>query len=180
MTRDRRAPRSTVHLVSDRRCIKTRMRAEPTLDQPFDAAALLRSVRRLEQRLSDSINGGLEDLGLTTSLYLSLDALDREPRVHASQLARNLGITRQSVHALVVKLRRMDLVDLLPLDLGVRGLVSPTSVDDDSTRPGAPCWTSSPRCTTICRCTSSMTWPAWPNDASAPCGHGRCAGGWTE
>jgi DNA-binding MarR family transcriptional regulator len=99
------------------------MRAEPTLDQSFDTAALLGSVRRLEQRLSDSIDGGLEDLGLTMSLYLSLDALDREPRVHASQLARNLGITRQSVHALVAKLRRMDLVDLLPLDLGVRGLL---------------------------------------------------------
>jgi hypothetical protein len=33
LTRDRRAPRSTTHLVSDRRCIKNRMRAEPTLDQ---------------------------------------------------------------------------------------------------------------------------------------------------
>jgi DNA-binding MarR family transcriptional regulator len=98
------------------------MRAAPTQDPPFDAAILLRSIRRLEQRLSDSIDGGLEELGLTTSLYLSLDALDREPRVHASQLARNLGITRQPVHALVVKLRRMDLVELLPLDLGVRGL----------------------------------------------------------
>jgi DNA-binding MarR family transcriptional regulator len=92
-------------------------------DRPFDAATLLRSVRRLEQRLSDSIDGGLEEMGLTSSLYLSLEELDREPRVHASQLARNLGITRQSVHAVVVKLRRMDLVELLPVDLGVRGLL---------------------------------------------------------
>jgi DNA-binding MarR family transcriptional regulator len=97
--------------------------AEPSEEPPFEAATLLGSVRRLEQRLSDSIDGGLEELGLTTSLYLCLEALDREPRVHASQLARNLGITRQSVHALVVKLRRMDLVDLLPVDLGVRGLL---------------------------------------------------------
>ncbi len=99
------------------------MQAEPARDQPFDAAILLRSVRRLEQRLSDAIDGALEELGLTTSLYLSLDALDREPRVHASQVARNLGITRQSIHAVVAKLRRMDLVELLPVDLGVRGLL---------------------------------------------------------
>lgn len=99
------------------------MQAEPTQDQPFDAATLLRSVRRLEQRLSDSIDGGLEELGLSTSLYLCLEALDREPRVHASQLARNLWITRQSIHAVVAKLRKMDLVDLLPVDLGVRGLL---------------------------------------------------------
>jgi DNA-binding MarR family transcriptional regulator len=99
------------------------MHEEPGTDPPFDAATLLRSVRRLEQRLSDSIDGALEEIGLTTSLYLSLEALDREPRIHASQLARNLGITRQSVHALVVELRRMDLLDLLPLDLGVRGLL---------------------------------------------------------
>ena len=99
------------------------MRAEPSQDQPFDAATLLRSVRRLEQRLSDSIDGALEEMGLTTSLYLSLEALDREPRVHASQLARNLGITRQSIHAVVAKLGAMDLVDLLPVDLGVRGLL---------------------------------------------------------
>lgn len=99
------------------------MQTEPTRDQAMDPVPLLRSVRRLEQRLSDSIDGALEEIGLSTSLYLSLEALDREPRVHASQLARNQGITRQSVHALVAKLRRMDLVELLPVDLGVRGLL---------------------------------------------------------
>jgi DNA-binding MarR family transcriptional regulator len=109
--------------MSDRRCIKTACGRKPTQDQWFDAATLLRSVRRLEQRLSDSIDGALEELGLTTALYLSLEALDREPRVHGSQLARNLGITRQSVHAVVARLRRMDLVELLPVDLGVRGLL---------------------------------------------------------
>jgi DNA-binding MarR family transcriptional regulator len=98
------------------------------LDAPatLDAPELLRSVRRLEQRLSDVIDGALQELSLTTSLYLVLEALDREPRIHTSQIARALGITRQSVRAHVVKLQRlqrMDLIELLPLDLGVRGLM---------------------------------------------------------
>lgn len=99
------------------------MQIEPAPDRPLDPVPLLLSIRRLEQRLSDSIDGGLEELGLSTSLYVCLETLAREPRIHASQLARNLGITRQSVHAHVSKLRRMDLVELLPVDLGVRGLL---------------------------------------------------------
>lgn len=109
-------------LVSDPRDINVDMYPDPQPAPMFDPPKLLRSVRRLEQRLSDVIDGALEELGLTTSLYLALEALDREPRVHASQLGRTLGITRQSVHALVVRLRRMDLVEQLPLDFGVRGL----------------------------------------------------------
>jgi DNA-binding MarR family transcriptional regulator len=85
--------------------------------------ALLETARRLERRLSAAVDGALEDLALTSSLYLVLEALDAEPRIHASQVARALRITRQSTHALITKLRYADLVDLLPLDLGVRGLI---------------------------------------------------------
>ena len=86
--------------MSDRRDINDAVHPEPHPQPPrstFDAPALIRSVRRLEQRLSDVVDGTLEELGLTTSLYLALEALDLEPRVHASQLGRTLGITRQSV-----------------------------------------------------------------------------------
>jgi DNA-binding MarR family transcriptional regulator len=85
--------------------------------------ALLETTRRLERRLTDAVDGALEDLALTSSLYLVLEALDAEPRIHASQVARALRITRQSTHALITKLRYADMVELLPLDLGVRGLI---------------------------------------------------------
>jgi DNA-binding MarR family transcriptional regulator len=88
-----------------------------------DTIALLETARRLERRLSDAVDGALEDLALTSSLYLVLEALDAEPRIHASQVARALRITRQSTHALIVRLRYADMVKLLPLDLGVRGLM---------------------------------------------------------
>ena len=88
-----------------------------------DAIAVLEAARRLDRRLSDAVDGALEDLALTSSLYLALEALDSESRIHGSQLARNLRITRQSTHALLTKLRYADLIELLPLDLGVRGLV---------------------------------------------------------
>ena len=84
---------------------------------------LLEAVRRLDRRLSGTVDGELEELALTTSLYLTLEALDAEPQIHASQLARTLRITRQSTHALLTKLRYGDLIQLLPPDLGVRGLV---------------------------------------------------------
>jgi DNA-binding MarR family transcriptional regulator len=88
-----------------------------------DTIALLETARRLERRLSDAVDGALEDLALTSSLYLVLEALDVEPRIHASQVARALHITRQSTHTLIIKLRYADMVKLLPLDLGVRGLI---------------------------------------------------------
>ena len=85
--------------------------------------ALLETARLLERRLSDAVDGALEDLALTSSLYLVLESLHAEPRIHASQVARALRITRQSTHALIIKLRYADMVELLPLDLGVRGLI---------------------------------------------------------
>jgi DNA-binding MarR family transcriptional regulator len=88
-----------------------------------NASALLETTRRLERRLSAAVDGALEDLALTSSLYLVLEALEAEPRIHASQVARALRITRQSAHALITKLRYADMVELLPLDLGVRGLI---------------------------------------------------------
>ena len=88
-----------------------------------NTTALLETARRLERRLSDAVDGALEDLALTSSLYLVLEALDAEPRIHASQVARALRITRQSTHALIIRLRYADMVELLPLDLGVRGLI---------------------------------------------------------
>ena len=48
--------------------------------------ALLESARRLDRRMSDTVDGAVEDLALTSSLYLVLEALDAEPLVHASQL----------------------------------------------------------------------------------------------
>jgi DNA-binding MarR family transcriptional regulator len=97
------------------------MRPSPT--PSADTIALLETARRLERRLSDAVDGALEDLALTSSLYLVLEALDAEPRIHASQVARALRITRQSTHALLTRLRYADMVKLLPLDLGVRGLI---------------------------------------------------------
>jgi DNA-binding MarR family transcriptional regulator len=83
---------------------------------------LVDAVRRLDRRVGWSVDGALEELGLTTSTYLVLEALESEPRVHAGQLARNMRITRQSMHELVRKLRLAGLILLLPKDLGVRGL----------------------------------------------------------
>ncbi len=49
-----------------------------------------------------------------------LDLLSLDRNAHAAALARNLGISRQSAGALIGRLRRSGLVELLPLDLGVR------------------------------------------------------------
>jgi DNA-binding MarR family transcriptional regulator len=99
------------------------MYQQPSPTPSANTVALLETTRRLERRLSDSVDGALEDLALTSSQYLVLEALDAEPRIHASQVARALRITRRSAHALIVKLRYADMVELLPLDLGVRGLM---------------------------------------------------------
>ena len=88
-----------------------------------NVSALLETTRRRERRLSAAVDGALEDLALTSSRYLVLEALEAEPRIHASQVGRALRITRQSAHALITKLRYPDMVELLPLDLGVRGLI---------------------------------------------------------
>jgi DNA-binding MarR family transcriptional regulator len=95
----------------------------PSPPPSANTIALLATTRRLERRLTDAVDGALEDLALTSSLYLVLEALSAEPRIHASQVARTLRITRQSAHALIIKLRYADMVELLPLDLGVRGLM---------------------------------------------------------
>jgi DNA-binding MarR family transcriptional regulator len=47
-------------------------------------------------------------------------ALEREPNLHAGEIARLMRVSRQAVHRLLMQLERAGLVRLLPFDHGVR------------------------------------------------------------
>jgi len=68
--------------------------------------------RMLRTRLGESLGG----FGLSYAQYEILEILEDEPKLHAAELARCLGITRQAAHRLVRELALADLVDVSPKD----------------------------------------------------------------
>jgi DNA-binding MarR family transcriptional regulator len=81
------------------------------------------AVRLLARRADASIDGALEEMGLTAAQFFFLRAVDRAPREHIAEHARSMRTSRQAADRLARRLVRSGLIDLMPKDLGVRGLV---------------------------------------------------------
>jgi DNA-binding MarR family transcriptional regulator len=60
------------------------------------------------------------EFALTYAQYEILQILEEEPNLHASELARRLGMTRQAANRLTERLRRADFIDLAPREGGLR------------------------------------------------------------
>jgi DNA-binding MarR family transcriptional regulator len=81
---------------------------------------VISAVRRLCHALDDRIDADVAGCALTAARLECLDRLALDRDAHVAALARDLGIRRQSAAALVARLRRAGLVELLTLDDRVR------------------------------------------------------------
>jgi DNA-binding MarR family transcriptional regulator len=68
------------------------------------------------------MDGELEELGLTSAQFFFLETVAGAPREHIAEIARVMRTSRQAADRLARQLVRSDLIELMPLDLGVRGL----------------------------------------------------------
>ncbi len=82
---------------------------------------LLLAVRRFHRKLEQALDGAVRGLGLSFAQYEVMELLDNEPKLHAGELARILGGSRQAAHHLVHQLERASLIELLPPDGSLRG-----------------------------------------------------------
>ncbi len=88
----------------------------------MDPLMLLLAVRRFHRKLEQALDAAVRSLGLSFAQYEVMELLDDQPKLHAGELARMLGGSRQAAHRLVHQLERASLVELLPLDGSVRGV----------------------------------------------------------
>jgi DNA-binding MarR family transcriptional regulator len=70
----------------------------------------------MDVRLDQALDG----CGISSAQLELLDLLMRDRNAHAAALARSLGIRRQSASGLIMRLRAAGLVEVLPIDFGVR------------------------------------------------------------
>jgi DNA-binding MarR family transcriptional regulator len=91
--------------------------ADPPSGQEI-AAAVRRVYHLLMFRLDSAVSGAF----ISFAQYEVLALLERDPNIHAAAIARSLRVTRQTTHGLVRQLLRAHLVELLPVDGGVRGI----------------------------------------------------------
>jgi DNA-binding MarR family transcriptional regulator len=86
-------------------------RSEPPGPHPADLIAAERYLhRRLRNRLNDATDGN----GLSYAQAEVMLLLEERTNLHAGQMARALGTTRQAVHGLLEKLEGAGLIDVLP------------------------------------------------------------------
>jgi DNA-binding MarR family transcriptional regulator len=76
--------------------------------------------RRLGRNLDVRLDQALDGCGISGAQLELLDLLMRDRNAHAAALARALGIRRQSASGLITRLRAVGLVEVLPIDHGVR------------------------------------------------------------
>jgi DNA-binding MarR family transcriptional regulator len=91
--------------------------ADPPSGQEI-AAVVRRVYHLLMFRLDSAVSGAF----ISFAQYEVLPLLERDPNIHAAAIARSLRVTRQTTHGLVRQLLRAPLVELLPVDGGVRGI----------------------------------------------------------
>jgi len=72
--------------------------------QPDPDANLGYLFRLAHQRLRGALTAGLEDLGLSAQEYAILSVFETRSELSASDLARIAQVTRQTMHALVLRL----------------------------------------------------------------------------
>lgn len=84
---------------------------------PFELVA---AIRHANHRLTARLDFDLLEMGVSFAQFEVMAALEREPGLHAGELGRAFGVTRQAIHRLLAQLDRAGLIDLLPRDHGVR------------------------------------------------------------
>lgn len=82
------------------------------MDEPAipPQAEFLAQLRRTQHAVRVRLDAELDPTGLTTPQYLLLAALERAPEVSASDLAREFGMSAQTVNVLVKGLESCGLV----------------------------------------------------------------------
>jgi len=97
----------------------------PSLDQPQaprrgsatvgpHPAELIAAERFLHRRLRNRLNDATEGHGLSYAQVEVMLLLEERTNLHAGQMARALGTSRQAVHGLLEKLEGAGLVEVLP------------------------------------------------------------------
>lgn len=77
-------------------------------------AELIAAERYLHRRLRNRLNDATDGYGLSYAQVEVMLLLEERTNLHAGQMARALGTSRQAVHALLEKLEGAGLVDVLP------------------------------------------------------------------
>jgi DNA-binding MarR family transcriptional regulator len=77
-------------------------------------AELIAAERFLHRRLRNRLNDATDGHGLSYAQVEVMLLLEERTNLHAGQMARALGTSRQAVHALLEKLEGAGLVDVLP------------------------------------------------------------------
>jgi DNA-binding MarR family transcriptional regulator len=84
------------------------------LDPKPHPAELIAAERYLHRRLRNRLNDATEGHGLSYAQVEVMLLLEERTNLHAGQMSRALGTSRQAVHALLEKLEGAGLVDVLP------------------------------------------------------------------
>ncbi len=79
------------------------------------------AARRFHHLLQARLDRALNGFSMSYAQYEILELLHAEPKLHAGELGRRLGVTRQTAHGLLVQLDRAGLVQILPQDGAYRG-----------------------------------------------------------
>lgn len=77
-------------------------------------AELIVAERFLHRRLRNRLNDAMDGHGLSYAQVEVMLLLEERTNLHAGQMSRALGTSRQAVHALLDKLEAAGLVDVLP------------------------------------------------------------------
>lgn len=78
------------------------------------------AARHFHRVLRRRLNGSLMGLAMSYAQYEILELLHAESNLHAAELARSLGLSRQAVNHLVTQLELRGLVEVLPKEGGLR------------------------------------------------------------
>jgi DNA-binding MarR family transcriptional regulator len=79
---------------------------------PATARELIVALRHLHHVLLARLDGAVEGQGMSYAQYEVLLLLEEEPKLHAGEIGRRLGVTRQAAHGLLRQLERGALRDL--------------------------------------------------------------------
>lgn len=75
---------------------------------------ILPDLMRLQELLRSTLDRAAREAGLATSEYVVLNALERTPGLSGAELARAAKVTPQSMHGVLVRLRRDGSIELAP------------------------------------------------------------------
>ena len=83
---------------------------------------VMTALRRVDRSLRAVLDAALDEAGITAATFHVMEELTVTPVLHAGELAWRLRITRQSVHGIVRSLIREGLVEIAPMEGGIRNL----------------------------------------------------------